>query len=536
MTSNGDEHEMQEWLESGDPTKARHARLRLARAEADGFFAAPVLAKPSTVFLTPLGKAVAARPPKPRMSFDQLARAKQDCVPCQAAEAARAVPPALTAAVVVPCHNYGHWLAEALESVLGQSRKAVDVLVVDDASADDTQAVAESFAARGARYLRTEARSVWEARKAGFLATNADVLCFLDADDILPSDYLERGLPLFGERTGFVYSDYENFGDAGGRSNYPEFDRGLLDCENYAHAGSLVRRRALEVSQAFDRPKPTEAFADWYLWRRLTDAGFTAAKSPALYRYRRHAGSMIVGSKAAGTTYHGRASLALLDVTIVCPLSGRDWAWPRYRDWLEAQTWPRSQCRLLVLDTGPTRGVREWLSSCDYPDVRYVRLDVGREGLADLDRVANVYEVRLAMSRIYRAAAAAVETPFAFIVEDDVVPPDDAVGRLMRGFDEKVCAVSGAYQSRYHPGPVAWTSWAPNRIETVRGGQGVQDVGGIGFGCLLVRRCVLAGETFALLPGESADYDVNFFERLRAKGWTVRLDWDTKADHRSAPP
>jgi len=433
---------------------------------------------------------------------------------------------------VIPCHNYGHWLAEAVESALGQTRPPTEVLVVDDSSGDDTPRVAARFAPRGVRYLRVEARSVWEARRAGYDATAADVLCFLDADDRLAPDYLERGLPLFDSaRVGVVYSDFEQFGETTGRSDHPPFDRARLETDNFMHAGSLVRRRAVELARGFDPPAPHNSHADWFLWRRLGEAGFTAAKQPALYFYRRHGESMIIDAAKRRVSHYEFADLRHQAVTVVSPLSGRAWAWPRYRDWLERQTWPRGQCSLLVIDSGPTPGVREWLASCDYPDTRYLAFDPGERGLADRPRAANAGAVRLAVSRIYNRAARAVGTPFAFVLEDDVIPGHDVIDRLMRAMEKRAAAVTGAYRSRFVPGYVAWRQPGQH----LPGGTGVEEIGGCGFGCLLIRRAVLEGETFASLPGEHPDYDIAFFARLRAAGWKVKVDWDARAEHLQAP-
>jgi hypothetical protein len=434
-------------------------------------------------------------------------------------------------AVVVISHNYGHWLGECLDSVLAQTTKAADVLVIDDSSTDDTKAVVASYAPQGVRYRRIDAGHVWESRKAGYEATRADVLCFLDADDRLPPDYLESSLRLLADRkVGIVYSDVEWFGDLTGRSNYPEFDARRTDRENYMHAASLVRRAALDVSQAFRSPRPGMSHADWYLWRQVIDAGFTAAKSPAVYQYRRHGGSMIHGAMVRQADYYELANLSHAPVTIVCPLSGREWAWPRYRDWLDAQMWTKDQCRVLILDSGPTPGAREWALACDYPDVRYQRLDVGDKGLAEKPRANHASDVRKAMSRIYNRMARAIETPFAFVLEDDVIPPCDVIDRLMKSMDRNVIAVSGAYPSRYAAGYVAWL----NPGQHLSLGSGVQEIGGCGFGCLLLRRDVIETEHFANVTDEHPDYDVNFFQRHRGKG-KVRIDWSVQAEHLHAP-
>ena len=95
-------------------------------------------------------------------------------------------------AVIIPCHNYGRFLRDAIESVLTQTLPPAEVIVVDDASEDETIQVAESYANRGVRTMRIEAHNVADARNAGALQTRAPYLVFLDADDRLARTYLER--------------------------------------------------------------------------------------------------------------------------------------------------------------------------------------------------------------------------------------------------------------------------------------------------------------------------------------------------------
>ena len=61
-------------------------------------------------------------------------------------------------AVIVPCHNYGRFLRECLESIVAQTTKPAHILVVDDASTDNTPEVAAEFAGRGVGYLRVDFR------------------------------------------------------------------------------------------------------------------------------------------------------------------------------------------------------------------------------------------------------------------------------------------------------------------------------------------------------------------------------------------
>ncbi len=84
---------------------------------------------------------------------------------------------------IITSHNYGRFLGQAIESVLAQSYSNLTVLVVDDGSTDDTEAVAARYADRGVRYLHQPQGGAGRARNGGFWATSAPLVAFLDADD-----------------------------------------------------------------------------------------------------------------------------------------------------------------------------------------------------------------------------------------------------------------------------------------------------------------------------------------------------------------
>lgn len=101
--------------------------------------------------------------------------------------------------IVIPCYNYGHWLARAVNSVLAQDGDDWDLLVIDDGSSDDTARVARELQARHPgrlRFLSQPNRGVGAARNRGLDETQGDYLIFLDADDELAPGALAvyRGL------------------------------------------------------------------------------------------------------------------------------------------------------------------------------------------------------------------------------------------------------------------------------------------------------------------------------------------------------
>ncbi len=121
----------------------------------------------------------------------------------------------------------------------------------------------------------------------------------------------------------------------------------------------------------FEIEFPPRANDDWFRWRRIVPFGWRLAKSSAVYRYRKHAASKLVQMNAAEVPYIERAALALEPMTLAIPLSGRTEFGPRIAEFLEHQTWPHDQMRLLLVDTSQSakfgRLIRQWLATCDYP-------------------------------------------------------------------------------------------------------------------------------------------------------------------------
>lgn len=99
----------------------------------------------------------------------------------------------LTASIIIPTYNRAHFLGDAIESVLRQTCAPLEILVVDDGSTDQTQAVAERFGDRVRRLVQPN-RGPAAARNLGIADARGDVIGFLDDDDVWLPDSLERGL------------------------------------------------------------------------------------------------------------------------------------------------------------------------------------------------------------------------------------------------------------------------------------------------------------------------------------------------------
>ena len=111
--------------------------------------------------------------------------------------------------VVIPAYNSSAIIKEAIESVLAQSYKDIEVIVVDDGSTDDTESTVRSFGDR-VLYLKQENQGAGAARNSGIQKSRGEYVAFLDSDDLWSPEKLAEQIPLLERdpELGLVYSDW----------------------------------------------------------------------------------------------------------------------------------------------------------------------------------------------------------------------------------------------------------------------------------------------------------------------------------------
>jgi glycosyltransferase involved in cell wall biosynthesis len=122
--------------------------------------------------------------------------------------------------VVVPTHDRAALLVKTLASLRAQTWRPLEVVVVDDGSADDTQARLAGWADGGPGWklvvLTQERRGVAAARNAGTRAASGEFIHYLDSDDLLYPDALERCVAaLRGAGADYVYAAIDVADEAG---------------------------------------------------------------------------------------------------------------------------------------------------------------------------------------------------------------------------------------------------------------------------------------------------------------------------------
>lgn len=181
--------------------------------------------------------------------------------------------------VILPTHNRASVLGRAIRSVLEQTMADLELIVVDDASTDATQAVVNGFDDPRLIYLRrTQRQGAAAARNAGVLASSADLLAFQDSDDEWSIDKLR--LQLQALRTTTPAADLICGGyiiiPRTGRPSYqrphPRMQRGDWQADNiydfsFITPTWLLRKASFEALQGFDEQLPN--LEDWEFVFRL---------------------------------------------------------------------------------------------------------------------------------------------------------------------------------------------------------------------------------------------------------------------------
>ena len=92
--------------------------------------------------------------------------------------------------VIIPTYNSQKYISSAVNSVLSQTYKAFELIIVDDGSTDNTGEIVASFDDRRIRYIRQNNSGVAVARNTGIKSSKGEYIAFLDADDIWERDKL----------------------------------------------------------------------------------------------------------------------------------------------------------------------------------------------------------------------------------------------------------------------------------------------------------------------------------------------------------
>lgn len=195
------------------------------------------------------------------------------------ATSAPSLNPLATVGVIIPTRNRAQSLSAALESVLQQTWRDVEVLVVDDASTDNTAALMEAVSDPRVRYLRlTHPHGAGGARNAGLKDLRNEWIAFQDSDDHWHPDKLAKQMAVVAAspQAGFVYcrcrrtsaSSVYVFPPPGVTNGSGHIFDVLLGGNLISTQTALVRRACIDEHGLFDETLPP--LEDWEFFLRLS--------------------------------------------------------------------------------------------------------------------------------------------------------------------------------------------------------------------------------------------------------------------------
>ncbi|HVV58503.1 MAG TPA: glycosyltransferase family A protein [Gaiellaceae bacterium] len=319
--------------------------------------------------------------------------------------------------VVIPCYGYAHLLGEAVESVLAQTYRDFEIVVVDDGSPDDTAAVAEALIAahpehRISLLRRPNSGQPAVARNTGIARARGELIVCLDADDLLEPEFLERCVDALDRHPelSIAYGGQRDFSEdrEWPLHPHPPYDFATLAHTNLLGTASMFRREAWEAVGGY--PTDVPGYEDWAFWIALGAHGHYAAHVPeAVFRYRVKPGGMADHGTDRDAAH--KARIVLANPGVYTPLQ---------QQWAEM---------ILAGDpdalaaAGPTGVIPRFTNDPNRPDLR------PRPAVAKPNVAVSGTSTTLAL------AETVVEKPELFAAWSSVAAPDETLVLLAPGAD-----------------------------------------------------------------------------------------------------
>lgn len=192
--------------------------------------------------------------------------------------------------IIVPCYNYGHYLVEALDSVISQTYKEWECIIVNDGSTDHTEEVALSFCELDNRfkYIFQENQGVVAARNSALQIAKGKYILPLDGDDKIHSRYIEKGIEVLenNEVVKVVYCRAAYFGELTGEVVLKPFTLENLLIRNMIFCTALHRKADSDKVGGYN-PFMNKGLEDWDYWISILKDGGEAYQIPEIFFYYR---------------------------------------------------------------------------------------------------------------------------------------------------------------------------------------------------------------------------------------------------------
>lgn len=197
--------------------------------------------------------------------------------------------------VIIPCYNQGQFIDDAIESVLAQTYKDFEVIIINDGSTDPQVALTlESYRRPPITLIHTDNQGLASARNNGIRISTGVYVLPLDADDRIARSYVEKAVSVLDANpdTGIVYCEAEFFGENTGPWDLPPYSFPEILLGNMIFCSGMYRKSDWQQVNGYNANMKF-GLADFDFWLSLIELGRGVYRIPEpLFFYRQRSGSM----------------------------------------------------------------------------------------------------------------------------------------------------------------------------------------------------------------------------------------------------
>ena len=119
--------------------------------------------------------------------------------------------------VIIPIYNGEKYLPRCVDSVINQSYKNIEIILVNDGSTDKTQIICEEYKEKDSRIkvISIKNSGIYQARKAGVISANGELITFVDSDDCIDIDTYKNLMSIYSKYSPDIISYTFQINDLG---------------------------------------------------------------------------------------------------------------------------------------------------------------------------------------------------------------------------------------------------------------------------------------------------------------------------------
>jgi len=176
--------------------------------------------------------------------------------------------------IIIPAYNRAHMIAETLTTTFQQTYPHYEIIIVDDGSTDNTEAVVRAINNPKVRYHKKQNEERAVARNAGFDLAKGDYVTLLDSDDFLYPTHLEEARKYilahsFPEIIRFDFDIVDSDKNVLQISKMPENINAKIINGNYMGCSGIILKREIAVRYRFNGDRNLSGSEDYEFWMRL---------------------------------------------------------------------------------------------------------------------------------------------------------------------------------------------------------------------------------------------------------------------------